>query len=410
MRHHTHKIFLDILFLLALLTIVSCGSQTLTTKTASSISTTPTAAPQHTPIVHAIPWGHPYQDSKLGFQLQIPNGWIVSSETGLRSPAYISALSIMQEKSTAHQLIVISVMHGQTMPAAFTQRGVPSTHLGPYPAFIADRTGREGKVPCTVRIFLAHTDYVVAEWCSMDASAHVALFEHILSTYQPALATFSAHPLPAPTPQTCSQVQQARNYAPTTQWGWQLGTPTSRFPAIGWGRMLPGAYVCSNQQSIDPYLFQCTELANRFLYEQWALPHLPGNAARYYDYYQDGVYHPGVIRDFPAGSYQLSDDATQGKSAFRPSPGDLLIFQDVHNSTIGWKSGLSNEPGHVVVVTGIDATHVYIAQENYNETQYFLALPITKVANGYIITDLSGWSNRIVRGWIHFTVNGGPAV
>ena len=140
------------------------------------------------------------------------------------------------------------------------------------------------------------------------------------------------------------------------------------------------------------------------------MPHLPGNAARYYDYYQDGVYHPGVIRDFPAGSYQLSDDATQGKSAFRPSPGDLLIFQDVHNSTIGWKSGLSNEPGHVVVVTGIDATHVYIAQENYNETQYFLALPITKVANGYIITDLSGWSNRIVRGWIHFTVNGGPAV
>ena len=407
MRQSTHNIFLNILFLLAISTVVSCASQTTTAT--KMVRSTPTATPQATPHIKAAPWGHPYQDTKLGFQLHIPDGWTVASEPGLRSPAHLSALSLVQEKSTVHQLIVISVMQGQTMPAAFAQRGIPSTHLGPYPAFIADRTGSEGKVPCTVRIFLAQTDYVVAEWCSMDDSTHVALFEHILSTYQPASTTFVAHPSPAPAPQTCSQVQQARNYTQPAQWGWQLGKPTSTFPAIGWGHMLPGAYICSNQQSIAPYLFQCTELANRFLYEQWALPHLPGNAARYYDYYQDGVYHPGVIRDLPVGSYQLSDDATQGKSAFRPVPGDLLIFQDVHNSAIGWKSGLSSEPGHVVVVTGIDATHVYIAQENYNETQYFLALPITKVANGYIITDLSGWSNRIVRGWIHFTVNGGPA-
>ncbi len=295
------------------------------------------------------------------------------------------------------------------MPAAFAQRGTPTTHVGQYPAFNADRNGREGKIPCTVRIFLAQTDYVVAEWCSLDAPAHVSQFERILSTYRPAPVGFVAHPSPASAPQTCAQAQQSRNYTPTTQWGWQLGTPTSTYPAIGWGKLLPGAYICTNLQSPDPYLFQCTELANRFLYEQWALPHLPGNAARYYDYYQDGVYHPGVIRDFPVGSYQLSDDATQGKSAFRPSPGDLLVFQDVLNSNIGWKSGLSTEPGHVVVVTGIDDAHVYIAQENYNETQYFLALPITKVANGYIITDLSGWSNRVVRGWIHFTINGGPA-
>ena len=407
MRQTKHTIFLNILFLLALLPIISCASQTTTTKTMSS---QPTATPQSTSHLNPTPWGHSYQDSKLGFHLQIPDGWTASSETGLRSPVHISALTLMQEKSTAHQLIVISVTQSQAMPNAFAQRGTPSAHVGSYPAFTADRTGIEGRVPCTVRIFLAHTDYVVAEWCSMDASTHVALFEHILSTYQPATADFTAHTAPAPAPQTCAQVQQARNYTQSAQWGWQLGKPTSTFPAIGWGRLSPGAYVCSNQQSPDPYLFQCTELANRFLYEQWALPHLPGNAARYYDYYQDGVYHPGVIHDFPAGSYQLSDDATQGKSAFRPAPGDLLIFQDVHNSTIGWKSGLSSEPGHVVVITGIDDTHVYVAQENYNETQYFLALPITKVANGYIITDLSGWSNRIVRGWIHFTVNGGPAV
>ncbi len=62
------------------------------------------------------------------------------------------------------------------------------------------------------------------------------------------------------------------------------------------------------------------------LYECWALPHLPSNAARYFDYYQDGVLHPGTIHT---------------------------------------------------------------------------------VANCYAITDLSDWSQRIVRGWIHFTVNGG---
>jgi len=33
---------------------------------------------------------------------------------------------------------------------------------------------------------------------------------------------------------------------------------------------------------------------------------------------------PGTIRTFPAGSYQLSDDASQGHSAFRPMAGDLF--------------------------------------------------------------------------------------
>ena len=183
-----------------------------------------------------------------------------------------------------------------------------------------------------------------------------------------------------------------------------MATPTS----AGWRQMQPGAFVCSNEGSADWYLFQCTELANRVLYERWALPHLPGNAARYYDYYQDGVLHPGTIRTFPAGSYQLSDDASQGKSAFRPVAGDLLVFQDVNNPHVGWTSGLTNSPGHVAVIVGVDDASVYVAQENYSNTQYFLALPIDTVANGYEITDLSGWSQRILRGWIHFTVNGGP--
>jgi len=88
--------------------------------------------------------------------------------------------------------------------------------------------------------------------------------------------------------------------------------------------------------------------------------------------------------------------------------GDLLIFQDVNNPRLGWTSGLTTSPGHVAVIVGVDNTSVYVAQENYSDTQYFLALPIHSVASGYTITDQSGWSQRIVRGWIHFTVNGGP--
>jgi hypothetical protein len=88
--------------------------------------------------------------------------------------------------------------------------------------------------------------------------------------------------------------------------------------------------------------------------------------------------------------------------------GDILVFQDVNNPRIGWTSGLIHSPGHVALITGVDNSYVYVAQENYNNTQFFLALPIHQVADGYEITDLSGWSQRIVRGWIHFTANGGP--
>ncbi len=103
----------------------------------------------------------------------------------------------------------------------------------------------------------------------------------------------------------------------------------------------------------------------------------------------------------------MSDDASQGKSAFRPAAGDLLIFQDVNNAQAGWTSGVTNSPGHVAVIVEADDQYIYVAQENYSDRAYFLALPIRHVANGYAITDLTGLSNRIVRGWIHFTVNGG---
>jgi hypothetical protein len=277
--------------------------------------------------------------------------------------------------------------------------------IGPYPAISDDRMHGVARAPCLVRLFLAHDDYVMATWCAGDAATNASDFDHLLSTYLPAAPGFVPHAQPAPAPQTCAQREGALGYAANAQWGRTLAGPTAAAPALGWGAEQPGIYVCSNEGSPDLYLFQCTELVNQFLYAQWALPHIPGNAARYFDYYQGSQLHPGVIRDFPAGTYQLSSDASQGTSAFRPQPGDLLIFQDVNNPRAGWISGLTTSPGHIALIVGVDAAHVYVAQENYNETQYFLALPLATVANGWQITDLSGLPNRIVRGWIRLSAN-----
>src|SRR5258706_7674647 len=120
------------------------------------------------------------------------------------------------------------------------------------------------------------------------------------------------------------------------------------------------------------------------------------------DYAQDGRRFPGVVRDPPAGSYQLPDDASQGRSAFRPGPGDLLIFQDVRDPRVGWTSGLTASPVHVAVITAVDAPHEYVAQENYNKTQYFLALPMATASTGYPTTNCSGLPDRIVPRGIPF--------
>jgi hypothetical protein len=343
-----------------------------------------------------------YTDAKLGFQLTTPRNWQALPQPGSQAVSGNSAVTFTVDEQSTHSVIVIGVFHGSDMPSAFAARGTPTARIGPYPAFVADRTNREGRAPCLVRIFLAGNDYVMADWCVPNAFVNQAQFEQVLATYQPALPTFTPRAITTPQPQTCAGMQLQLGYAPAS-WGWQLAPPT----AAEWRQMNSGMSICSNEGSDDWYLFQCTELINRFLYERFALPHLPGNAARYLDYYQDGVFHPGIIHTFPANSYQLSDDASQGKSAFRPVAGDILVFQDVNNPRVGWTSSLINSPGHVALIVGADDAYVYIAQENYNSTQYFLALPIHQVANGYEITDLSGWSQRIVRGWIHFTVNGG---
>jgi len=339
---------------------------------------------------------------KSGHQLALPRTWQVQPQPGPQASPNNAAVTFSVDEQSTHSLILIGVFHGATMPEAFAERGTPTTQVGPYPAFLADRSLGEARAPCLVRIFLAREDYVLADWCVPNAFDYREQFEQVLATYLPAPLNFIPRATTAAQPLTCAGVQELLGY-PQVSWGWQLATST----ATGWRQMKPGVSVCSNEGSSDWYLFQCTELVNRFLYERWALPHLPGNAARYFDYYQDGVLHPGTIRTFPAGSYQLSDDASQGKSAFRPVAGDILVFQDVNNPRLGWTSGLTISPGHVAVIVGVDDQYVYIAQENYSNTQYFLALPIHTIANGYEITDLSGWSQRIVRGWIHFTVNGG---
>jgi hypothetical protein len=358
----------------------------------------------------AVSDAYRYVDAKLGFSLTMPPGWEALAEPGLRHPESESAVTLVApDERTAHELVVVGVLRGSAMSAAFAARGTPTGRIGSYPAFSDDRGPGVARVPCLVRIFLAGSDYVLADWCALDAAAHAADFEALLATYLPQTPSFLPHALQAPAPHNCEVTQDQLGYPTTTTWGRQLATPLTTTPARGWAILTPGVYVCSNESSADQYLFQCTELANRYLYEQWALPHIPGTAARYFDYTQGGKRYPGVVRDLPAGSYQFSEDASQGQSAFRPQPGDLLIFQDVRDPHAGWTSGLTSSPGHVAVITAVDSAHVYVAQENYNETQYFLALPMVSGARGYAITDLSGLPNRIVRGWIRFTANGGPA-
>lgn len=382
-------------FLFVLLLFTSCAQSR-----ASSPSTRVTVQADSPRVIFQ---GWTYTDAKLGFQLTLPRTWQAQPQPGSRSSPSTAAVTFTVDEPSSHALILVGVFHGSAMPAAWASRGTPTTHVGPYPAFAADRSLGEARAPCLVRIFLAGDDYVLAHWCAPDAFAFRAPFEQVLATYQAASPSFVTRTTVPPQPQTCAGMQRQLGYADVS-WGRQLATPTS----TRWNQVTTGAFICSNEGSADWYLFQCTELVNRLLYERWALPHLPGNAARYDDYYQDGILHAGTIRTFPAGSYQLSDDASQGRSAFRPVAGDLLIFQDVKNPQAGWTSGLTTSPGHVAVIVGVDNTSVYIAQENYSDTQYFLALPIHRVATGYEITDLSGWSQRIVRGWIHFTANGGP--
>ena len=404
MRHRYALLF----SLCALLFVLSsCAQQNPSAlHSATQEPGSPLATPSPTATIgpsSAIPGGQLYTDLKLGFHLTIPPTWLAHPQPGSQAaPGNANVQFTTDDEQSTRSLIIIGVFHGPTMPAAFAQQGTPTAHIGPYPAFVDDRNNREGRAPCLVRLFLAGDDYVLADWCAPTVTPYQAQFEQVLATYLPAPASFKSQTTAVPSAQNCTDTQQRLGYTQVS-WGVQLAEPTS----AGWRNLQPGVFLCSNLGSSDWYLFQCTELVNRFISERYALPRLPGNAARYYDYYQDGVLHPGTIRTFPAGSYQLSDDASQGTSAFRPVAGDILVFQDVNNTRVGWTSGLDSDPGHVVVIVGVDDTHVYVANENYSETEYFMAYPIHKVANGYEITNVTYLNQAIIRGWIHFTANGG---
>ncbi|HEX5546779.1 MAG TPA: CHAP domain-containing protein [Ktedonobacterales bacterium] len=395
-RHYCRPALTSLLLATVLVALLAGCDQHRTNTSQAAKHSTP-AATAITPAPGTI-----YLDPKLGFRLTLPIGWQATSYPGRNQPSGNTLISL-QEPSPTPATITIGVFHGASMPAAFAVRGTPPLRIGAYPAFAADTGLSQGKVPCVVRILLASDDYVLAEWCSMDATSHAGEFERILATYLPAPADYRPPSTAvAPAASSCANIQAGYGYD-TPSWGRILAMPSATGPNGGWAS-LAGTYICSNTGSPDRYLFQCTELVNRYDAEQWGLPHIPGNAARYFDYYQNGVLHPGDVRDLPVGSYAYSDDARQGRSAFAPQPGDLLVFQDIANPARGWTSGLIASPGHIALITAVDATHVYIAQENYNDRQYFLALALAHTARGYTISDRSGVAGRIVRGWMRFTV------
>lgn len=395
--------YLASLIVVIMLALVGCAGQGAAAPVASSgrsdVSTAPAATATATNGSSLPPGMTRYTDPQLGFQLDALAGWRAQAYPADSSVSASPAASsvVLSDTTERQDVIQVSVFSSSAMPAAFAQRGAPDTRVGPYPAFTLDTSLVGGRVPCLSRVFLARDDYVIATLCAMNAPQRRQVFEQTLTTYRPTPASFTPRARSATSVSDCMHAWSAqRGVQLPTGWGHTLAGPGN----AGWRQLGAGVSVCSNTRSTDPYFFQCTELINRFLLERRGLAHIPGNAARYFDYALNGVVFPGRVREYPAGLYALSADASQGTSAFAPAPGDLLIFQDVVNPHVGWRSGLIKSPGHVALITGVDATHIYVAQENYSDSAYFQALPLRHVANGYEITDLSGEPNRIVRGWI----------
>ncbi|HEX9038322.1 MAG TPA: hypothetical protein VF808_15175 [Ktedonobacterales bacterium] len=378
---------------LALASLAGCA-------TASGGAATPASGA--TPAATAAP-GTDYTDARLGYSLRIPAGWGTRPYPGAAGLAGVSAvmLSLPGSRVASAQ---VAVIESAAMPAAFARRGTPDASVGRYPAFELDVALNGARVPCLMRVFLAARDYVIASLCALDASSWRAVFERLLATYQPAAPGLVARAEAAPAAATCAQAWAAQRDGQLPA-GW--GRTLASAGAAGWRQLGAGVTVCSNTGSTDAYFYQCTELVNRFLLERWGLAHIPGNAARYMDYVLNGARYPGRAREFPPGMVAFSDDASQGMSAFAPQAGDLLIFQDVANPHAGWTSGLAASPGHIALITGVDATHVYVAQENYSDRAYFQALPLLHSARGWAISDRSGIPDRITRGWIRLEITAG---
>ena len=263
------------IFLISVLFLVSCASAAaITPRMPSAVTTLTTSSARYT-------------DGALGFSLDLPTGWMVQTQSDLRGAAHTSDVTFIGgDQATAHRLLQIGVIESATTVADFASLGAPTSHASAPipPSAMIDCARRRARVPCLVRIFLAASDYAIADWCEMDALQHAQEFEQLLASYRPAPSGFVAHAGAAPAAQSCAQVESTFGYAAHALWGRQLAAPDTTTPADGWNQLTPQMYLCSNTGSTEPYLFQCTELVNRYLYERWALPHLPGNAARYIDY------------------------------------------------------------------------------------------------------------------------------
>ncbi len=397
-----------LVLLLAALSVSGCSFAAMPSSTATSTATRMAFAP-----------GGIYVNPALKYSIQVPAGWMVEQQYGLRQLTHTAAVTMVDTSRSSDQ-INVNVTEGSAAVEAFGARGTAPARVGAYPAFVANSTApsAQGRGPCLMRMFLAGNDYVVGQWCGTDAIPHTDEFEQILATYHPAssgvaslISTAPVSPYVVSQPQTCAQLVDAVTDKPTdtSNWGRQLATPTdprwAPYP-------LPGSSVCSNFVYVNGqpegylgYSFQCTELANRFLAEQWGHGPLDGNAETYFDYYDsNGVFHPGSARVYPDS--ELSSDGEQGASTFAPGPGDLLVFQDVQDGT-SWTSGIiPGSDGHVAIITAVTSTEVYMMQQNFSDSLYYMALPISKVATGWHITDnVSGITGRIVRGWIRFSEN-----
>lgn len=364
-----------------------------------------------------------YVDKKLGFSLQLPVGWVATPFPGRLNKG--NADVVFTNVKAPGTRIEVGVMRSLAAAADFALRGKAALSIGGYPAFRFDsRGGRQVALPCLARSMLAHDDVVLASWCARDASAHVGQFESILATYRyHAVVPLHAHvapQVPVGTVQTCAQVMQ--NPGPN-MWGY---LPPSGDQSFGVERVNPfdatwtthfgeGVAVCDdfysggNSMWENSYLFQCVELANRFINEEWGLMEFTVDAFAYYDNYQGGTFYQGQARSFFGNQVQLIDDASQGYNTTPPVPGDLLIFQDVTDG-VSWTSGeLSWDPGHVVVVTSVTGSTVTVVQQNWHtgETHQFA---LEHGSYGYHVVDNSGWYHRITRGWIHFSANGGTVL
>jgi hypothetical protein len=190
------------------------------------------AARQNTPTATATPETI-YLDPKLGFRLTLPIGWQAISYPGRHQPSGNTLISL-QRPTSMPATITIGVFHGANMPAAFAARGAAPLRIGAYPAFAADTGLGQGKVPCLVRILLASDDYVLAEWCSMDATSHAGEFERILATYLPAPADYRPPSTAvAPAASSCANIQAGYGYD-TPSWGRILAMPSATGPNGGW--------------------------------------------------------------------------------------------------------------------------------------------------------------------------------